>query len=170
MNIRQAMENDLDAILSIYEKARRYMRESGNPTQWGFSYPPKELIISDIENGDLFVGTDDSDIPHFVFGFFEGPDPTYNIIEDGAWPNDAPYRAIHRIASDGTIKGAVSHAVSFASQFTDELRIDTHEDNKTMQHVLEKLGFIRCGRIYTLEGSPRIAYQRSDQKAQNEKK
>ena len=41
----------------------------------------------------------------------------------------------------------------------DNLRIDTHDDNKKMQHLIEKNGFIRCGIIYVYDGSPRIAYQ-----------
>ena len=40
--------------------------------------------------------------------------------------------------------------------------IDTHEKNKTMQHVVEKLGFKRCGIIYIEDGTPRIAYQLPD--------
>ena len=40
------------------------------------------------------------------------------------------------------------------------IRIDTHDDNLPMQHVLEKNGFIRCGRIWNEDGSPRIAYQK----------
>ena len=40
------------------------------------------------------------------------------------------------------------------------LKIDTHEDNVVMQHVLEKNGFERCGKIYTHDGTPRIAYQK----------
>ncbi len=39
-------------------------------------------------------------------------------------------------------------------------RIDTHNDNKIMQHVIEKNGFIRCGIIYVKDGSPRIAYEK----------
>lgn len=39
------------------------------------------------------------------------------------------------------------------------LRIDTHEDNAVMQHVIEKCGFKRCGIIYVSNGTPRIAYE-----------
>ena len=41
------------------------------------------------------------------------------------------------------------------------LRIDTHQDNKVMQHVVEKHGFTRRGIIYIADGSPRIAYERT---------
>lgn len=39
------------------------------------------------------------------------------------------------------------------------IRIDTHADNKTMQHLIEADGFTRCGIIYIADGTPRIAYQ-----------
>ena len=90
-------------------------------------------------------------------------DPTYYRI-DGAWKNEAPYGVIHRIASDGTEKGIFEAVMEFCKEKMAErgirnLRIDTHEDNKTMQHLIEKYGFQRCGIIYLENGSPRIAYQ-----------
>lgn len=39
------------------------------------------------------------------------------------------------------------------------LRIDTHEENKVMRHLIEKSGFAECGIIRVEDGSPRIAYQ-----------
>lgn len=41
------------------------------------------------------------------------------------------------------------------------LRIDTHDDNRIMQHILEKTGYVKCGRIYVEDGSPRIAYHKT---------
>ena len=38
--------------------------------------------------------------------------------------------------------------------------VDTHADNKVMQHLLESEGFTRCGIIHVEDGTPRIAYQR----------
>lgn len=38
------------------------------------------------------------------------------------------------------------------------LRADTHADNKVMQHLLEKNGFVRCGNITLADGTSRIAY------------
>ena len=43
---------------------------------------------------------------------------------------------------------------------TDNIRIDTHKDNKIMQGLLERHGFSYCGIIYLLNGAPRLAYQR----------
>ena len=159
MNIRTALPDDLPSILRVYEIAREYMRQSGNPDQWGTSKPRKELLVEDIRKGELFVGEDEKGEIRFVFAFILGADPTYSYIEDGAWLSDAPYGTIHRIASDGTVSGVVKTAVEFCKKTISNIRIDTHEKNTTMQHVVEKLGFQKCGIIYIDDGTPRIAYQ-----------
>ena len=41
----------------------------------------------------------------------------------------------------------------------DERRIDTHRDNKIMQHNITKHSFTYCGIIYLLSGDERLAYQ-----------
>lgn len=38
------------------------------------------------------------------------------------------------------------------------LRADTHADKTYMQHALTATGFVRCGTIYTEDGTPRLAY------------
>ena len=38
--------------------------------------------------------------------------------------------------------------------------IDTHRDNKIMQHNILKHGFTYCGIIYLLSGDERLAYQK----------
>ena len=159
MTIRKAKVSDLNSILRVYETAREYMRQNGNPDQWGKHKPPKALLEDDIRKGELFVGENDEGDIHFVFAFILGEDPTYSYIEDGAWLSDEPYGTIHRIASDGTVSGVVKTAVDYCRKTISNIRIDTHENNKTMQHVLEKLGFLRCGIIYLEDGAPRIAYQ-----------
>lgn len=47
--IRHAKYDDLDAIEEIYNIARKYMEDSGNPTQWGKTHPPLQLLKDDIE-------------------------------------------------------------------------------------------------------------------------
>ena len=158
--IRLAEKSDLDAVEKVYAAARAYMRSSGNPTQWVDGYPRRELLESDIEKRQLYVIVENGEI-HGVFAFILGADPTYAYIEDGSWPNGRPYGTIHRIASDGAVKGMFTRAFDFCRAQTDEIRIDTHHDNKTMQHVVIKHGFTRCGIIYLKNGDPRIAYQYS---------
>ncbi|MBR1970119.1 MAG: N-acetyltransferase [Clostridia bacterium] len=159
MKVRKALPEDLNSIFEIYETAREYMRRTGNPTQWGTNKPSEELLVDDIRKGELYVGEAEDGNIHFVFAFILGEDPTYSYIENGKWLSDAPYGTIHRIASDGVVSGVVKTAVDFCKKTITNLRIDTHENNKTMQHVVEKLGFVKCGIIYIDDGTPRIAYQ-----------
>ena len=156
MEIRKANIDDLCQIMSIYSSAREYMKESGNPTQWGNSYPPVEVIENDIHSGISYVICENG-MPHGVFVFFTGDDPTYSRIE-GDWLNDLPYGVIHRIGSDGTVKGIFSKISAFCKDKISNLRIDTHNNNLTMQHLLDKHGFKHCGTIYLANGQPRMAY------------
>ncbi len=156
--IRLAAMDELDDILIIYAAARRFMAQGGNPTQWGDTYPARQLLEEDIRNGELYVDTQDGGI-HGAFVFTTRPEPTYSVIADGAWMSDAPYGTIHRIASDGTAKGVFGRCVAFCVGRCANLRIDTHHDNRPMRHLIEKHGFVRCGVITVADGSPRIAYQ-----------
>ena len=160
MIIRKAVQNDIDRCLKIYSDAREYMRKSGNPDQWGTEYPYEHLIREDVQIGRLYVADCDGSVEG-VFLMECGPDETYMEIE-GEWLNCEPYYVIHRVASSGKVKGIVKAAVEFALQNTNNVRIDTHEKNATMQKVLTNLGFKHCGTIYVFapwEGkSPRMAY------------
>ena len=156
--IRHTTLEDKTEVLRVYACAREIMRNSGNPNQWGVDKPEWELVENDILNGNSYVMEDDSGI-FAVFSFIPGEDETYGYIE-GQWLNDEPYGTIHRIASDGSHRGIMRKAIDFCGQKTENIRIDTHEDNKLMQHQLNKLGFTYCGTIYLLNGDPRRAYQK----------
>ena len=162
MDIRLAKPEELDRIMDIYAAAQDYMEKNGNGSQWGRVHPPRTLICEDIACGRLFVGVCDDEQIHCVFALLSGIDPTYLYIENGSWLNDEPYLTIHRIASDGKYQGLFKKCMDFCKEKCDNLRIDTHENNKTMLHVLAQNGFIRCGIIYLENGSPRIAYHFSN--------
>jgi len=112
MTIRNALQKDFDDILRIYARAREYMKRNGNPTQWRENFPPETLINDDIREKRNYVVEADGGI-HGVFAFILGDDPTYARIE-GAWKSDAPYGTIHRIASDGEVKGVFAAAIAIA--------------------------------------------------------
>ena len=134
------------------------MISSGNPTQWGRTYPAKELIEQDIETGVCHVICD-NDVPHGVFALFSGDEPTYSYIENGKWLNDDEYVTVHRIASDGAVKGIFKSAIDYCKGICDNIRIDTHKSNIIMQKLIEKNCFEKCGIVYVRDESPRIAYQ-----------
>ena len=157
---RGARHSDLEQILDIYARARKVMAASGNPTQWGDDYPPREMLEEDIDANRLFIYTVNGRL-EAVFAFILGPDPTYATIEGGKWLNDTlPYGTLHRLASAGESKGVGKAVVEWCLEHCESLRADTHADNKVMQHLLESEGFTRCGIIHVADGTPRIAYQR----------
>lgn len=150
--------DDLDGLEAVYAAARRYMVQSGNPAQWGDGYPRRALLEADIQAGELYAAEREGRVCG-AFAFPLGEDPTYAVIEEGQWLNGAPYGTIHRLAGDGTEKGLFARCLAFCRGITPNIRADTHRDNRTMQHLLEKHGFVRCGIIHVSDGSPRIAYQ-----------
>lgn len=156
--IRLATTADLSEILSVYAHARAFMAEHGNPTQWGTTYPAVEIVEEDISLQRLYVDVQDGVICG-VFMFAIGEDPTYGYIEDGTWLDNSPYGVIHRIASSGTVPGTLSRCLDFCRSKICHLRIDTHADNHPMQHLLDKMGFTRCGIVYMEDRSARIAYE-----------
>lgn len=159
MTIRHADKNDLKSIQKIYAYAREQMRLSGNPTQWGNDRPAPETIREDIRKKQAYVIVEQNRICG-VFVFFTEIEPTYRLIENGTWLNDAPYGTVHRIAGNGQCRGILAKTLSFCEKQINNIRIDTHDDNKIMQHLLAKYGYQKCGYIYVEDGSRRIAYQK----------
>ncbi len=188
IKIRSARQEELHAILDVYACAKQFMEAHGNTDQWtGDDAVTMEGLTKLLENGQLFVGvvptvdvnTDPEEAAdhkedhvmnglentgagaiQFVFAYILGEDPTYKVIEDGAWLNDEPYGTVHRVASAGTAKGVVKSIANWALTQNPNLRIDTHHDNVVMQGALAKEGFTRCGIIRLANGDPRIAYQK----------
>ena len=154
--IRLAEPRDLAAVLEIYAYARAFMAQNGNPNQWGSTNPPAETLRQDIEKQQMYLVVDGERICG-VFALISGEDPTYRIIYDGRWSSGAPYHTIHRLAGNGS-GGIFTACLSFCRENCGYLRIDTHHDNRVMQHCLEKAGFVRCGIIFLANGDPRIAY------------
>lgn len=159
MIIRKAEAADMDKIMEIYAYAREQMKLSGNPTQWGDEKPYRSVVENDIREGNTYVTCDDEGVSG-VFAFIIGEDPTYKVIEDGAWLNDEEYGTIHRVAAGSRVKGLLSAALDFCEKRMDNVRIDTHDNNKIMQHILEKNGYVKCGIIYIDDGTPRLAYHK----------
>lgn len=143
--------------LEIYRIAGRSMRENGNPNQWKEGYPPLELVLNDIEKGNLY-GIENGEKLCAVF-VFQGHDCDYDKLASGAWIGEASYRAIHRVASDGSIHKVVENIIKYCKEFKCDLKIDTHADNKIMRHLLEKNKFVKCGTVRFPTGEERLAYQ-----------
>ena len=166
MKIRKTQAGDLEAVLGIYAQARDFMRETGNPGQWGDVWPPKDLIQADIQQQKSYVCVQEAEETAeqaeeilAVFFLEVAEDPTYAEIYEGSWLEEhRPYGVVHRIASVG--KGAGGFCLEWALAECGNIRIDTHEANLPMRSLLKKLGYQYCGMIYTHDGTPRLAYQK----------
>jgi RimJ/RimL family protein N-acetyltransferase len=156
--IRNTKIEDLDELKRIFRIAREQMKADGNPDQWKDDRPDEELVLKDIAEGNSYVVENEGKIIG-TFAFIIGIDPTYVEI-DGSWLNDDEYGTIHRIASDGSAKGLFQMVLDHVCAFGVDIRIDTHEKNTRMLHLIEKNGFVRCGIIITDDGTERIAFQK----------
>ena len=165
MIVEKAEEKDIPDIMKIIDQAKQWFRDHGID-QWQNGYPVASDIEEDIRNQGSYVIRKDDRIIGTCF-IKQIVEPTYAVIEDGHWLNDKPYIVIHRTAVDSSCKGK-----GYASLYVEKseelarkegihnLRADTHADNHSMQRLLEKNGFVRCGVIHIRDGSLRTAYQK----------
>ncbi|MEE0979877.1 MAG: GNAT family N-acetyltransferase [Muribaculaceae bacterium] len=158
LTFRKGTPDDLPVIMEICDMARRFMRDNGNLTQWVNGYPSADIILKDMAQGNNYVAVDDDGDILLTFAFIVGIDPTYEVIEDGAWLNDNNYGTIHRMASSGKRGGMLAATINFCRQFTTDIRLDTHRDNQPMQNAALREGFKRCGVIICQDGTPREAF------------
>ena len=159
IKIRRSTIADIDNIISIFDSAKKYMRANNNVSQWSDGYPDEETIRTDIENGNSYVGENYDGELVLTFAFIKGEDPTYRVIK-GKWLNDNPYGTIHRIASNGKTRGVLRRSCEYCFKEVENIRIDTHQDNRPMLQALKNLGFQRCGEIICRDGTARIAFQK----------
>ena len=156
MIIRRSEAKDINTILNIYQIARERMKKNGNMNQWKDDRPTFDDLVIDINHSRNYVVIEEDTIIG-TFTFFQGIDETYNYIE-GSWPNNEEYGVIHKIAALTEGKHILDIALNYGARMVKNIRIDTHEDNKIMRHLLEKYGFSYCGIIYLKSGDKRMAF------------
>ncbi|AXQ79158.1 GNAT family N-acetyltransferase [Streptococcus chenjunshii] len=167
MDIRQAFPNEVNQIMTVISSAKQVLAESGS-SQWQGDYPNQNDIFDDILQGQGYVGLIEGQIVAYAAVITDG-DPAYDKIYDGRWRHsNHRYITFHRIAVlaevmgqkigqtflQGLIEGTDGH----------DFRCDTHEKNAAMQHILEKLGYVYCGKV-PIDGE-RLAYQKIKTKAE----
>lgn len=154
--IHPATEADIPLMMGLLDHSRSLMRADGNTSQW-VGYPTYDDLQRDVEqqvsylilDGDTAVGT---------FALVPGDEPTYSYIDHGRWIDPrTPYATLHRLAKAEGAHGIAAAAFAFAKERHTHLRVDTHESNRPMRHVLTGEGFVECGIIYMPDGAPRLA-------------
>lgn len=158
MIITKAKLINLDEVVEILDATRAYFKDVGIP-QWQGEYPNRDTFKKDIELERLYVAIE----AEHVIGMFAlvYPDHNYDYIEDGAWKDDTPYIAIHRMAIKPEYKGKgyAGKIFDYVKETYDHIRIDTHKLNYSMNRAIVKNDFAYRGVIYVDDGSPRNAYE-----------
>ncbi|MBN7575950.1 GNAT family N-acetyltransferase [Clostridium sp. 2-1] len=166
MEFRKALETDINDIMNIIKQAQAYFKEQGID-QWQNNYPNPETIRNDIANKHSYILLKDNNIVATAAVSFDG-EKTYDSIYEGEWITNSQYAVIHRIAVDNTYKGLglsskiIKNVEELClSKGVHSIKIDTHEENISMQRLLKKNKFQYCGVIYLEDGNKRIAFERT---------
>ncbi len=181
--LRRAQAQDLAAIMKIIDDAKNLLKKNGSP-QWQNGYPNRETFAQDIAtqtnwvliNGNKVAATATLQLT---------PEPTYRNITQGQWQQpdepyatihrvgqwqqpDEPYATIHRVAISSNYRGQGLSKLLFSNLLTvgqmqgiKNFRIDTHRNNKAMQHIVENFNFKRRGiiKVNDQNDPERLAYE-----------
>jgi predicted metal-dependent hydrolase/GNAT superfamily N-acetyltransferase len=156
---------DLERVMELVADAQNWFRNQ-NIDQWQDGYPTREIISSDISSGENYIVELNSvAVATFVVSF--SGEPTYSVIKGKGWLNENRYAVVHRIAvaDECRRRGIAREILHFTEELCAErgindIRIDTHRDNRAMRSLLKKMGYTHCGRITLTSGASREAYQK----------
>ena len=144
--IRQAMPEDLDAIMAVFAQARAAIAALGID-QWQDGYPAASHIEEDMQHGVAYVLCEGKAVQGY-FAMLQDPEPTYKTIYEGAWLHDGAYMTVHRVAMSDALrgKGAAAEAMAYVVARAlraglQSVRIDTHEGNLRMRNSLRSKTF-----------------------------
>lgn len=165
MEFRKATLSDANSILEIIRQAQAFLKSQGI-NQWQNNYPTMETIQKDIRDQIGYVLVKDGIILGTVAVSFDG-EKTYDKIYEGEWKTNQPFAVVHRIAVREEYKGQglSSFILNQIEAMCMErgvysIKVDTHEENYSMQKSLQKCGFEYCGVIYLADQSKRIAFEK----------
>lgn len=165
MEFRKTLKTDVDEIMNIIGQAQAYFKEQGID-QWQNNYPNVETINNDIDSETSYVLLKDGRVVATAVVSFDGEE-TYNHIRDGKWLSNGEYAVMHRVAVDNNYKGLglSSQIISYVVELcrknnVHSIKIDTHEDNISMQKLLKKNDFKYCGKINLRDGAERVAFEK----------
>lgn len=133
--------------------------------QWQNGYPDDQAIIQDIKNQCAYTVLYEQKIIGY-FALIGGIENNYLNIT-GNWQSDRPYLTIHRNMLKAGLRGKGYGEEMFlliekiAREMNyDYIRVDTHADNRIMNHLLGKLDYRYAGIIYLADGAKRLAYDK----------
>ena len=164
---RKATLQDIDEVMRAVEDSREFLKAQGN-NQWTNGYPNRDDFINDINNGRLFVVFDQDD-PTILVGVcaLTYHEDDYQNLYEGKWLTDLPYMVMHRVALKKEYRGH-GYGKRLFDVFVEQakiegyrsLRIDTHEHNDVMRHLIASYGFVSCGKAILTPNKDRMVFER----------
>ncbi|KRL05392.1 GNAT family N-acetyltransferase [Liquorilactobacillus oeni] len=160
--IKQAHLRDVPAIVKLIGLGKKLLAADGIP-QWQGNYPDPAIVKTDVQKGYTYLLLVDNQIAGAAT-LFQEEDPNYYKIYQGTWQKNPSsnknYATIHRITINPQYHGQHLADFFFSGLFSaayrlgfNEIRIDTHETNKRMQHLIKKSGFSYSGIVYMNDDS-----------------
>ncbi|MFU7517158.1 GNAT family N-acetyltransferase [Clostridium sp. HCS.1] len=165
MILRNSTKEDLNNIMDIINEGKEFLKNN-NVDQWQNGYPNEEALLNDISRSESYVLEYNRKIIGTLALSFNG-EKTYDKIYEGKWLSENKYAVIHRIAV-AKVEGIKNIGTELLKRSEDicrareinNIKIDTHEDNLSMQKLLQKNNYRYCGIIYLVDGSKRIAFEK----------
>lgn len=166
MHFQKAKLSDYDRVMAILKDGRDQLAEKGID-QWQGDYPNPQHVKEDVQHGYAYLVHSDDHQTVGTFTILPAPDHAYDEL-DGQWLTETDkYLTIHRVAIHSAHAGrgyasrlfeAVIDHVKNHHPEIESLRIDTHEDNQAMQHLITKSGFKRVGTLHGVYRPNEISY------------
>ena len=162
MILRPARQHEAEICYQCIEDARAYHASLGFE-QWHPDYPTRQTILDDIADHTGYAFEDDTGVIGYCC-IIIGDEPAYHEI-DGAWKTNRPYAVLHRLSFSRKARGSglSGEAFRLIKEFclqndVDAIRADTQDENKVMQHILDREEFEYCGLVW-FGGGRKLAYE-----------
>ena len=151
MELIRAAEKDLEELYGLYRRVSEDMKSRGlNQWNWGL-YPTEEMIRTDVERGELYIGRMDGVIAAAIT-LTERMAPEYETV---SWTGGMRPGFLHRLAIDTPLQGAglggdvMDDAIQIMRRDgCDCVRCDTNRENRYAMRLYEKMGFRICGTVH----------------------
>lgn len=148
ITFRKGNFDDIDEVYTLFKSAIEHMINE-RIYQWDEIYPDKEILLNDIEQQQLYVGTVENKIA-VVYVLNKSCDPEYN---DGKWNCDNDnFMIIHRLCvhptfqNMGIAKSTLLHIEQqLRSNNTDSIRLDVYSENPYALKLYNSLGYKTVG-------------------------
>ena len=149
MQLRQATQADIPAVLDVISRVVPPMLASGN-RQWDDMYPNARVFENDVFREQLWIAEADGRLAG-VIAITSEKEPEYAHV---GWDFEEPALVIHRLAVEPDFRGrGVALALMRKAEMLayerglHVLRTDTSADNLAAQGLFPRLGYTFSGEI-----------------------